>query len=203
MELEYYIKQIIIPNVPKSILINYWIKIFFIEEFSNEINKDLKNKIGNKFDVYVRMLYFGLKKKYLKAITNEKLYRSEILTKEEIEEIKKIKQSKKKDQLPNCLCFTKSLLTFSRDEKIAFESIKKSLESKNQYYVIFEIEKSESQKNNNQNEGINEENATNINIETYNLDKKEVLFLPFSCFEIDEEPQFINSKYYQIKIKIY
>ncbi len=201
LELEYYIKQIIIPNVPKSILINYWIKIFFIEEFSNEINKDLKHKIGNKFDVYVRMLYFGLKRKYLKTITNEKLYRSEILTKEEIEEIKKIKQSKKKDQLPNCLCFTKSLLTFSRDEKIAFESIKKPLESKNQYYVIFEIEKSESQKNNNQNEGINEENATNINIETYNLDKKEVLFLPFSCFEIDEEPQFINSKYYLIKLK--
>ena len=193
LELEYYIKQTILSNVPKSILINYWIKIFFIEEFSNEINKDLKNKIGNKFDVYVRLLYTGLKKKDLQFKINKPLYRAGISTEQELKLMNSYLQEKNKD-LPSCICYSKVYLRFTTDQKMALQSMenkKKNLKEK-EILVFYEIDKGST---------IDEKDASNVDLKDISSDKDEVLFFPYSCFQVSSISPKKENNYYTIKLK--
>ena len=220
---EQLLGQTFTPKVPKSIIMKYWLRAYFIQYFAEDLNYDLRTKIGNKFDVYVRLLYYGLKRNLLKPVTNKKLYRGGIINDYEIQEINKYLSAPDNSNLniPKCTCFSKIYLTFSSDEKVAYELMKKHKDNlrKGEHLVIIEIEENDANENtkdkvNNtnidiindkeiQNAEINEANATNVDLKDISVspNKKEVLFFPYSCFEVPEKPTLTSENYYILKMR--
>ena len=90
---------------------------------------------------------------------------------------------------------------------------------KGEHLVIIEIEENDANENtkdkvNNtnidtindkdiQNAEINEANATNVDLKDISVspNKKEVLFFPYSCFEVPEKPTLTSENYYILKMR--
>ena len=146
-------KQLLIDTkIPIQILVKYWIRIYTIESpFYHEMNFTLNEKKNNDFDVYIRVLYQGLITKSIKPLIDQILYRgSKINIKEKNYILESL--SKKKDNLPGCICYNKSFFSSSLSKE----------------------------------KNLDLNNVTNIDVQDYSVYKteKEILFLPFSCFEI-------------------
>ena len=97
--------------------------------------------------------------------------------------LKKIKSFKKrKDDFHGYTCYTKIFISFTTEKDIALDFINQNKNNlkKKEELVLFEIEEG--------NEKIDGVAATNTNIEEYSLnpENKEILFFPYSCFEITE-----------------
>ena len=177
-----------------------------------QIKKEEEKSKSMKFFLpYVKLLYEGLK---LSCFSynfkdKDKLYRYSKMT---LSEKKLIDEylSKKKEGLPGAICFSRSFLSFSKERKVADDFMKKynTPENKNKndelLNIIFILQKKENNdeknkgKNKNENEknenGKNENNNSEESLFTF-IDlsvisainkEKEVLFLPFSAFEIKD-----------------
>ena len=154
--------------------------MFSFIEFSEIINNDLKKRSGNNYDVYVKLLYSGLKDKLISPILNQNFYRGGKLLITEINEIKNNLNTTNKD-LPKCICFSKVFLNFSLSKDSGMkimEDCKKELDEDKEKLVFFEIIKGD--------EKIDSNNATNVEFDkvSYYPERKEVLFFPYSCFEV-------------------
>ena len=124
------------------------------------------------------------------------LYRFKIIKKDEIQKIKEYLKNKK-DNIPGAICFSKAFLSFTKDRNIAndfYEMNKKKINDMN-IPVFFILDK---------NEKMNNNLATHIDIIDISShpDEKEILFLPFSSFEIKDirETDFNLNKCYEIKL---
>ena len=164
--------------------------------FLKNMNLDLSN---NKFDiyrVYIFLLYDALNKKSIKSFYNQKLWRAAHITIEQIMEIEKALKNKEKSILLNkivknkedikaCLFFSKTFLSFTKNIDVAKGFMTKGYEDL--IPVLFEVEKID------ENNGpIKDFLVTNLDLDNISeFNEEEVLFLPFSCFEIvsikDEE----------------
>ncbi len=154
-----------VPNIPIELLCKYYSRLYTMEtNFYKELNYNLINRKKEKYLVFIKILYEGLKLKALKIISNKELYRGSIIN---IEEIKKIKEylNNKKPNLPGAIVFSKSFLSFTKDREVA------NLHTKNVLYII---EKYDMEYN----------ISTHSDIEeiSFYKDEREVLFFPFSCF---------------------
>ena len=179
INLSYLLNQTFKQSVPKRIILRYWLRIFSFMKVSEEINNDLKKRNGNKFDVYIKFLYHGLSKEYIKPILNQSFYRGGILSIDELNEIKNNLKNKKTD-IPSCICFSKVFLNFSLDEKIGkqlMEESRNKIVMEKEKLVFFEITKGND---------IDLNNATNVELQKLSLfpERNEVLFFPYSCFEV-------------------
>ena len=194
--IDYLLSQTITPKVPLELVIKYWLRLYSFEEFSKDLNNDLRGEIGNNYDVYVKLIYFGLKNNYIESCLNQNFYRGGIMNKREIDNIKKYLKNKK-DDLPGCTCYSKVFMTFTLDKKIGLELMKlnKNELKKDESLVLFEIEKGDNK--------FDGKNATNANIQdiSYYTERKEVLFFPFSCFEVNEVKDETKNNYSHIKLK--
>jgi hypothetical protein len=178
--LDFLLKQTFKYNVPLNIIIRYWLRMFSFIEFSEIINKDLEKRSGNNYDVYVKLLYSGLKDKLISPILNQNFYRGGKLLITEINEIKKNLDTTNKN-LPKCICFSKVFLNFSLSNYIGMEIMKNcKLDENKEKLVFFEIIKGD--------EKIDSNNATNVEFDKVSFypERKEVLFFPYSCFEVLE-----------------
>ena len=193
------IEQLLLKiRIPCDILAKYWLRAYTLESnFYKEMNDYLENKLGNNYDIYVKVLYYNLKEKLIKTTNETKLYRGAKIKKEEIEYIKESLKKKKKD-LPGCICFNKSFLSSSTKINIAFDFMKgkKAKLKEDEELVLYEF---------NQGNKLDENNISNSDIKDYSFYKKEseVLFFPFSSFEIIDEPKIEhkeNIKYYSIHL---
>ena len=192
--INYLINQLfMIKRIPKPTLIKYWIRAYTLQSrFYSEMNQYLLHKYGADYDIYIRVLYYGLENDYIPYYIDSPLYRGAIISTKEIEELQ---TNKKKSSLPSYICFSKSFLSTSLDYKVALKfMVRKSLES-NQNYVLYEIEKGNY---------IDHKNASNSYIQefSYFKNEKEILFFPFSSFEVGEinALEYKTKKYYHIKL---
>jgi surface protein len=176
-ELFELIEQLITyQKIPLSILIKYWIRAYTIESpFYKEMNFTLMKKINNDFDIFIKTLYQGLKTKKIKSFIDGILYRGSKINLDEIKSIRNSLKNKNKD-IPGCICFSKSFLSTSLDKNQAFNFMNKELKD-NERKVLYIIQKKEE---------LDEEFITNMDVQEYSKYKgeKEILFLPYSCFEI-------------------
>ena len=188
-KLLYAIKSV--PNIPIELLSKFYTRLYTAEsDFYKSINKDLGlNKIDNYLP-FIKTLYEGVKLKALPlAKNNNLLFRGSKIEKIELKQLKNY--LKKKDpNLPGAIGFSKSFLSFSKDRGraeffLTGENKFKSTKSK----VLYILEKDETLGYNLSTHGDIEE----ISFLTY---EKEVLFFPFSSFEIKniEEVEFKNKK---------
>ena len=184
-----------IKDIPIEILSKYYARLYTIEsEFYDKINKDLGL---NKYDNYLRfikILYEGVKFKSLPLSKEKILYRGAKISNDEIIKIKE-NMNKKIEGLPSSIVFSKSFLSFSKDESRAKYFFKKGNNINDISRVLFVLEK---------NVEIDYNLSTHGDISKLSVypNENEVLFFPFSTFEIKsiKEIYIGNEKGYEIKL---
>ena len=194
--INYLLESINIKEIPNELLSKYYLRIYTDEKskFYKDINNDLrKNKKGNYLP-YIKVLYEGLLSKALLLASNNTLYRGGKLSKDEIDTIERFLKNKK-NGLPGLIAFSKIFLSFSKDKHIAKRFLKKKIKD-NLFKVFFILEKDNI---------IDHSLSTHADIEkiSFFTKEKEVLFFPFSSFEIkDIEPITMdNENIYRINLK--
>ena len=126
--------------------------------------------------------------------SNNILYRGSFLSKDEINKIK-IFLNNKLESLPGAIVFSKTFLSFTKDKNIAYKFLNNKNKEKILSKVLFILEKDNS---------IDYSLSTHADIEKLSFfpNEKEVLFFPFSSFEIEYIKDIIlnNEKIYEIKL---
>ena len=186
-------QMISMPNIPLEIIAKYYVRLYTLaSDFYKNMNKDLGlNKI-DKYLQYIKALYEGVKLKSLSLASNNILYRGSKISNNEIDKIKNYLSNKVKG-LPGAIVFSKSFLSFTKKKSIAENFLSNKI--KNLSEVLFILEKDDN---------LDYNLSTHGDIEkiSYFSNEKEVLFFPFSSFEIKElkEINIGNEKRYEMKL---
>ena len=187
--------------IPYNILAKYYLYLYTIESnFYIDLNKDLEQGNFDKYRIYIYLLYSCLNKGLLKGYNRTKLYRGGVLSKTEfnnlMEKYEKIKNYNSKSKLS---FFSKRFLSFSKKEEIANKFLEIAINNKKYEanYVKFIIEE-----NNNNNKYCTNIDLNKFNVSEFN-NEEEVLFIPFSCFEIIsiEDDIYLKKEIKVIKLK--
>ena len=172
-----------IKNIPIELLSKYYARLYTADsdnenKFYSNINRDLRKNKKDKYLPYIKMLYEGIKTKSLPLGSKEILYRGTRLLNKEIELIKKY-ICDKIEGLPSSIVFSKTFLSFSKDKKIAQNFLKAQKNDKELNKVLFILEKDDN---------LDYDLCTHVDIEEISFypTEREVLFFPFSSFEIKE-----------------
>ena len=184
-----------LPKIPIEILSKYYAKLYTADSnFYRDINKDLGLNKKEKYLQYIKTLYDGVKLKSLPLASDNILYRGAKISKDEIKIIKSNLKKKIKD-LPSSIVFSKSFLSFSKDKKVAEKFLKNKNNNINLSKVLFVLEKDD-------NIGYNLSTHSDIEKISFFPNEREVLFFPFSSFEIKDikEINIENEKGYEIKL---
>ena len=193
-KLLYSIKNI--SDIPIELLSKYYTRLYSIESpFYNDINKELRGNEKDKYLSYIKLLYEGVKLRSLPLASNNILYRGSKISNDEIIKIKGYLKNKIKG-LPGGIVFSKSFLSFTKDKNIAEQYLNKKNDNDNLSKVLYIIEKDDK---------IDYSLSTHCDIEKISKypEEKEVLFFPFSSFEIEginEKMDNNNEKIYEIKL---
>ena len=198
-----------VPSIPIEILCKYYARLYSIEsDLYENINHNLRQKKLMDLNVpkiqklvlsYVKLMYEGLKLNCFPFECAKILYRFSCMSKSEKNRLEEY-LFKKKEGIPAAICFSKAFLSFSEDREVAeYFLIKHRLENKGNndlISVIFILQKNEDISNDSLRTFINLSNFAQFKKE------KEVLFLPFSAFEINaiKEVYGHDMTYYEIKL---
>ena len=173
--------------IPIELIVKYWLRLYSFNEFSDEVNKELREQIGNKFDVYVRLLYYSLNKRYIQPVINKNFFRGGIISNKEIDTINNFIYNKKYN-IPSSYCYSKIFLCFTLKREIAIDLIKinKTKLKNDESLVLFQIETG--------NDYYDQDYCSNADIcqMSYYPNREEVLFFPFSCFEVIQSEKKIR-----------
>ena len=182
-----------VSDIPIEIISKFWVRSYTEEsDFYRKMNQDLQqNKIKNYLP-FIQMLYEAIKKKSLKPVYDRKLYRGTLLTKKEYNKIQSY-MNKKIDGLPGALVYGRSFFSFSDDKKVAlsFKNNKKSKMKSDEMVGMFIIEQSTGERSCTGNASIKEFSAYKA--------ESEILFFPFSCFEI-KKIEKLNDQEFEITL---
>jgi len=182
-----------ISNIPIQLLSKYYARLYTEENshFYSDLNKDLRENKRENYIPFIQVLYEGVKLKSLPLGSTNILYRGSQLSSNEIEKIKNYLNNKKIN-LPAAYVFSKSFLSFSKEKRIALNFLNSINCNNNLSKVLFILDKDDL---------INHNISSHADIEKISFypNEKEVLFFPFSSFEI-KSIQKINEKRYEIKL---
>ena len=190
------VKQLLEPikeatNIPIEILSKYYVRLYTIEsDFYKDIDNDLKLSKFAKHLPYIKTLYEGVRLKSLPLSNDYKLYGG---CKISIDEINKL-INYSKNKIPVIL--SKPFLSFDKDKNIAEKFVQFHInESTKETKVLFILEK---------NDNLEYNLMTHCDSEKISMypDEKEVLFFPFSFFEIKyiKEKSYNYEKIYEINL---
>ena len=191
------LSQIInLKNIPFELLCKYWARAYTAEQFHYDMNNYLKSGKTWKYTLFIKMMFEGVRLKALESPIVDTLYRGAQLDNEEIEKMKNFIKKKKKN-LPCAILFSNVFLSFSRSKKkaIKFAMIDKFFDGTKMKRVIFELK--------GDNYLITDFN-THADISKLSFFKKEeeVLFFPYSCFELIDIYEINDSGVDFIKINL-
>ena len=151
-------------DIPIDILVKYWLRAYTLNCYFYEfLNQELKSGIED-YDLYTRMVYYGLKNKSIDFLTDKPLYRGSIIFNEEVKVIENNLKIKKKKLMNNAYQFM----------------IRKKIDdSKSFCFYSIDIPNQSA---------LKDMIISNADLEklSYYQDEKEILFFPFSCFEIEK-----------------
>ena len=191
-----------ITDIPMELLSKYYARIYTAEpedgnhKFYSDLNKDLRENKKEMYLPFIKVLYEGVRLKALPIASHKTLYRGAIISNDEINMIEKyVKQ--KKENLPGAIVFSRCFLSFSKDKGTALGFIDTDNKNNKLSGVLLEL------KNDN---NIDYSLSTHADIDKISFfdDEGEVLFFPFSTFEISKEIKIIkgtkNKKIYHITL---
>ena len=181
-----------LKNIPVELLSKYYAKALTSDsDIYKDINKDLINNNFSNYLTYIKLLYEGISLKSFPLNREEKLYLGYTISNDELkkiqdnDELKKIKDNndsdKDKDGIQKNIVFSKEFLFFRKNEEKAKEYLinNKNNNTDTKSLVLFILEKEDDN-------NIDYKLATHANVENISFVplKGEVLFFPFSSFEI-------------------
>ena len=181
-----------VSEIPIELLSKYYTRIYTEENsyFYGDLNKDLRENKRNNYLSFIKVLYEGVKIQSLPISSDKILYRGSLLSKVEIEKIKKYLNNKK-EGLPGAIVFSKAFLSFTKEKNIAYYFLNANKNTNKEFFskVLFILDKDES---------VDYSLSTHADIEELSyFNEKEILFFPFSSFEIKEIKE-VNGKYEKI-----
>ena len=151
--------------IPNEILIKYYLKILLIcPHFLEEMNFCLEQQFCFDYDIFMKVLYIGLKNNKIKSY-KQRLYKGTTIKNEQLNYIAN-SLNYRNANLPSWICYNKSFLYLSKNGNDEISNMFKNQVFFNEEYVLFEIESSG-------------EFIFNIDI-----DETKALLFPFSSFEI-------------------
>ena len=170
-------------NVPIELLSKYYARMYTIQgDFYQTINNDLKTDYNSNnliYQPYIKTLYEGVKKGALKTCIGTELYSSLLLSEYEIQDLMNYSQRR---NAYKPIIFSKSFISFSKDIYMV-ETFAKNVKKNTMLTII----------------KMNTENDLNTHADMEMISpfkEKEVLFFPFSAFEIaDMEYDKMNDRY--------
>ena len=176
-----------LPKMPIEILCKYWAKIYTFEkgEFYSILNEGLRSKNYKLFLPFIKMMYEGVKKKVFTSITNEPLYSGGAISNKELEELRNNLNNNINNNLPKFIYYFKSFKSFSKKKEKAKSFMKNP--GNDSTRLLFIVDTSH----------IEEEFVSNAYIKDFSefKDEDEVLFFPFSSFEvykIENKENYVN-----------
>ena len=184
---------VVSSEIPTELLSKYYARMFTSPHFFySDVNNNLRNNNFKPYLPFIKTLYRGVELESLPLATNIELFRGGMLSNKEIESLKYYIDNKKKF-LPGAIVFSKVFLSFSKSKSQA-EKFLEEIQLPNGFTkVLFNIKKKE-----NYNNLILSTHAYIKNV-SYFPNEEEVLFFPFSSFEVKSiDPGKFNGE--QIKI---
>ena len=166
-------------NIPIEILSKYYARLYTFEsQFYKDMNKDLELNKTKKYLPFIKTLYEGVKLKSLPLATDNILYRGSKISNIEVKKIDSFLKENKSN-LPKLIGFSNSFLSFSKDKYVAEHFFMQKKVNKNYSKVLYILEKDDT---------LGYSLATHGDIEDISQikEEREVLFFPFSSFEIKE-----------------
>ena len=176
-----------------ELLCKYYIRVYTQESgFYRDINLNLRKGKKENYLTFIKVLYEGVRLKALPLGTDRELYRGSVISKEEIKIINNY-INKKIENLPAVIVFSKSFLSFSK-ERIIAENFLNNIGNNNMLPKVLYILKKD--------DSIDYSLSTHVDIEEISLlpFEKEVLFFPFSTFEIQNIKEIEKGKMYEINL---
>ena len=182
-------------DIPIELLCKYYARIYTIEsDFYRNINTDLREKQAKKYEYlpFIKVLYEGVKLQALSIANDSELYRGSIISQTEIDLIKKC-LADKKPNLPGVIVFSKTFLSFSKEISVAEGFMRSSKELPNYYKILYILERDDN---------IDYSSSTHTDLEDISIfsTEKEVLFFPFSPFEIKGIQEIEDKNRYEIRL---
>ena len=184
-------------NLTSKDIIKYWLNIYTMpSDFYKQVNRILRKKEDSRcfYEPLIKTCYEGIRKKFLKPVFNKKFYRGGIISKNELEKLKKKLEDKKikEENEKKCeknlqeflkvIVYSRTFLSFSENLDVAKIFYYTSLPNDNTEKIIYEIEEIR------ENENIDPNTFSYCSIRQFSeiTIENEVLFFPFSCFEVTE-----------------
>ena len=182
-------------KVPIEILSKFYARLYTLESsFYKDIKEDLGLNKKEKYLPYIKTLYEGVKLESLSLASDNILYRGSIISNEELKNIES-SLNKNNKSLPPVIAFSKLFLSFSKKKEMAEEFYNKAYKAPNSSKVLYIVEKDDFI-------GYNLSTHGDIEKISFFQEEEEVLFFPFSSFEIKEvkETNIGGEKGYEIKL---
>ena len=189
-----------ISDIPTELLAKYYAKLYTADSkegttpFYSDLNRDLRENKKDKYLPYIKILYEGVKLKALPLASHKILYRGTLISNNELNIINNHLDNKK-ENLPGAIVFSRAFLSFSKKIEVAKEFLNKNEnKNKNLSKALLILEKDDN---------INYSLATHADIDRLSFfEESEVLFFPFSTFEVKEvkETKLNTEKIYEIKL---
>ena len=177
------VSQLVNKNMYKKIVYKYWLRLYTCNgQFYGDLNGDLRKSNINicTYFPFIKACYEGIRKQFFFSDTNNVLYRGAGMSNEEFYKIdnlynQKIVSGNKIKLIIN----SKTFLSFSEKISKATDFLKKV--SNGLIKTLFKIESID-------NKIIDIGTISNVNLLDYSRypTESEILFFPFSCFEIIE-----------------
>lgn len=156
-----------IKKFPLEIVTKFWIRYYTSQStFYPYMNSQLMKNIPENYEIFVKAMYKGIEKKYLKSEYSKCLYRCQLISSEEIYEL----------ETNSMLVYSRCFLSFSKNRNKAINFLKKG----NNYLipVMFIVNTSQ----------LEESFSSNADIEQFSIyNEEEVLFFPFSSFIVEKK----------------
>ena len=190
-----------IPDMPIEIICKYWAYIYSLEgkirkqNFYYILNAGLREKYYKLFLPFIKMMYEGLKRKVFLPVKNQELYSGGVISNKELQKIKdNLNNNSNNNNLPKVIYYIRAFKSFSKKKEVSEGFINKS--SKDSTGLLFIVLANENNNN------IEDEFVSNAYIKEFSAfgDKEdEVLFFPFSSFEVvNIEDNVTDTKKYVI-----
>ena len=184
-------------GIPAEILSKYYAKLYTANfNLYKDIGRELRQNKREKHLPFIKTLYEGIKLKSLKLYEDDiELYRGSVITNNELNDIRKYLNNPLPN-LPGVIAFSKSFQSFSKEREKAERFLKKANPKDDESRVLYILQTDK-------NCGYNLSTHCDIHELSFYPTEEEVLFLPFSCFEIKnniEEKELGEKKYFQITL---
>ena len=172
-------------NIPNEILFKFWLRAYSSEgNLSKDINEELKTNQLDKYLPFIECMYEGSKDSNLDISSDACLYRYTTMTKSKLDELSN-SLSKKGDNLPPLIIYSKSFLLFYTSQSEAFKNI--SINKSNNINVLLKIQNAKENL-------IPFTGYTTMDRYTF-YPKDDILIFPFFCFEILKIEKEDNNNY--------